>query len=332
SRRSYQVKSARSATGWRASVRFMLVTRPPCDRIASRAARDEGFSAASASERGAMRDMVVSSSRTVRPNVLPILPRPARALSRSTMERVASWPDSPQEHLATSRPRTREDERLSSELSLKDLSIRYGRGGTPARGVAVVVRAETARRGRGRCFVDVSLRRRVSPPRQLDMRDLPRTSLDQLHGAIQMSALGIPFPADRSLQPGPGPARPDRPGLPGRREGMPDRSQGAERAADFHPRPGAQGTALGIHGRAGTEAAGRRPGPPRRPGSFLPSQGKPSPSLTGNRWNAPRELSERSQRIPLAQVTRSRAQPASVSPQPFCPASQRESSDPGAAA
>ena len=61
----------------------MLVTRPPFDRIASRAARAEGSSAASASERGAMRDMVVSSSRTVSPNVLPILPRPARAFSRS---------------------------------------------------------------------------------------------------------------------------------------------------------------------------------------------------------------------------------------------------------
>src|SRR5271166_5160415 len=47
------------------------------------------------------------------------------------------------------------------------------------------------------------------------------------------------------------------------------------------------------------------------PWQFLPSQ-EPPPSLTGNRWHAPREPSERSQRIPLPQVTRSGAQTASV--------------------
>jgi hypothetical protein len=53
---------------------------------------------------------------------------------------------------------TREDERLGSELTLIDLSFPRGQGKRhPGAERCGVVTAETARRGNGRRFVDVSL-------------------------------------------------------------------------------------------------------------------------------------------------------------------------------
>ena len=86
---------------------------------------------------------------------------------------------------------TREDERLSSGLTLIDLSFRRDQGKRhPGAERCGVVTAETAHRGRRRCFVDVSLCGRVFL--EFNRSDETKKLLDCSHGAkVQQASASL---------------------------------------------------------------------------------------------------------------------------------------------